>query len=67
MPPARSKLFSAALDSIMQERGVNQVQLAQRAGLAVSRLNNYLQGKYRTITPAHLGIERKLRPRQETM
>jgi len=55
MPPARSKLFSAVLDSIMQEHGVNQVELSQRAGLAVSRLNNYLHGNYRTITPAHLG------------
>lgn len=38
----------------MQERGVNQTQLSQRARLAVSRINNYLQGRYRTITPAHL-------------
>lgn len=38
----------------MQERDINQVQLSERAGLAVSRLNNYLQGKYRTVKPAHL-------------
>ena len=54
--PARSKLFSAVLASLMQDRGVNQTQLSQRAGLAVSRVNNYLQGKYRTITPAHLEV-----------
>jgi len=47
-------LFSAALDAIMQDRGVNQVQLFERSGIAVSRVNNYLQGKYRTIKPAHL-------------
>lgn len=51
---ARSKLFSAVLASLMQERGVNQTQLSQRASLAVSRVNNYLQGKYRNIKPAHL-------------
>jgi transcriptional regulator with XRE-family HTH domain len=50
----RPKLFPAALASAMQERGVNQVLLSERSGIAVSRVNNYLQGKYRTIKPAHL-------------
>jgi DNA-binding Xre family transcriptional regulator len=54
MPPARSKLFSTALDSVMQERGVNQVRLSERSEIVISRLNNYLQGKYRTVKPAHL-------------
>ena len=40
MPFNRSKLFSTALDSVMQERGINQTPLPQRARLAVSRVNN---------------------------
>ena len=52
--PVRSKLFSAALASVMQERGINQVTLGAKAGLAVSRINNYLQGHFRTIKPAHV-------------
>jgi len=40
----------------MQAGGINQVQLAERTGLAVSRVNNYLHGNYRTINPAHLSI-----------
>lgn len=51
--PAHSKLFSVVLSSLMQDRGTNQVELSRRAGLAVSRLNNYLKGNYRTVTPAH--------------
>ncbi len=38
----------------MQARGVSQAQLAERAGIAVSRVNNYAQGNYRTMKPAHL-------------
>jgi transcriptional regulator with XRE-family HTH domain len=38
----------------MQAQGVNQVQLSRRTGIAVSRVNNYLAGAYRTIKPAHL-------------
>lgn len=38
----------------MQTRGVNQVTLSARSGIAASRINNYLQGKYRTIRRAHL-------------
>ena len=52
--PARRHLFPAALDSVMQSRSINQVTLSAKAGLAVSRVNNYLQGNYRTIKPAHL-------------
>ncbi len=51
----RTKLFSAALDNLMQERGVNQVELSRRTGIAVSRINNYLKGKFRTVKPAHVG------------
>ena len=50
----RTKLFSAALDNLMQERGVNQVELSRRTGIAVSRINNYLKGKFRTVKPAHV-------------
>lgn len=50
----RTKLFSAALDDLMQERGINQVQLSQVTGIAVSRINNYLKGKFRTVRPGHL-------------
>jgi transcriptional regulator with XRE-family HTH domain len=53
--PARPKLFTAALANLMQEHDVNQVDLAQRTGIAVSRINSYLFGKYRTIKPAHAG------------
>ena len=53
--PARSKLFTAALENLMQERGVNQVELARRTGIAISRINNYLRGHYRTIKPGHVG------------
>jgi transcriptional regulator with XRE-family HTH domain len=54
--PARPKLFTAALESLMQERGVNQVELSRRTGIAISRINNYLYGKYRTIKPVHAGV-----------
>lgn len=52
--PTRPHLFSAALASQMQERGINQVQLHDQTGIAVSRVNNYLHGIYRTIKPAHV-------------
>jgi transcriptional regulator with XRE-family HTH domain len=51
---ARPHLFPAALDAAMQAQGVNQVQLSKGTGIAVSRVNNYLAGSYRTIKPAHL-------------
>jgi hypothetical protein len=38
----------------MQERGVNQAELHNRSGIAVSRINNYLQGRFRTIKPEHV-------------
>jgi transcriptional regulator with XRE-family HTH domain len=38
----------------MQNQGVNQVQLSKLTGIAVSRVNNYLKGHYRTIRPAHV-------------
>jgi transcriptional regulator with XRE-family HTH domain len=53
--PARPKLFTAALENLMQTSGVNQVELAQRTGIAISRINNYLKGHYRTIKPPHVG------------
>ena len=53
--PERTKLFSAALASLMQECGANQVQLSEKTGIAVSRINNYLKGKYRTVKPPHVG------------
>lgn len=49
-----TKLFPGALAQIMEKNLVNQVKLSAAAGIAVSRLNNYLQGKYRTIKPAHI-------------
>lgn len=52
---ARSKLFTAVFDSLIQERSVSQIELSRRTGIAVSRINNYLRGKYRTIKPAHAG------------
>jgi transcriptional regulator with XRE-family HTH domain len=30
------------------------VELSERSGIAVSRVNNYLKGKYRTIRPGHV-------------
>lgn len=50
----RTKLFSGALDNLMQERGANQVELSRRTGIAISRINNYLKGKFRTVKPAHV-------------
>lgn len=38
----------------MQDKGINQVRLSERTGIAISRLNNYLQGNYRTLKPGHL-------------
>jgi hypothetical protein len=39
----------------MQTHGLNQVQLAAATGIAISRVNNYLQGHYRSIKPVHVG------------
>lgn len=38
----------------MQSRGVSQVSLAHRSGIAVSRVNQYVNGNYFIISPAHL-------------
>ena len=51
---ARPHLLPAALDAAMQDKGINQVRLSERTGIAISRLNNYLRGNYRTIKPGHL-------------
>jgi transcriptional regulator with XRE-family HTH domain len=40
----------------MERNEINQVEMAAATGIAVSRINNYLQGKYRTIRPDHLGL-----------
>jgi transcriptional regulator with XRE-family HTH domain len=61
MPTSRTKsprtqFFASALETLMERNGVNQVQLAATTGIAVSRVNNYLHGKYRTIRPDHLGL-----------
>ncbi len=60
MPKSRSKalrtqFFTTALQTLMERNGVNQVAMAAATGIAVSRINNYLHGKYRTIRPDHLG------------
>jgi hypothetical protein len=41
------KLFPGLLDAVMQKNGINQVQLHKLTGIAVSRVNNYLQAKLR--------------------
>jgi len=38
----------------MERKGINQVQLRAATGIAVSRINNYLHGNYRTVRPDHL-------------
>jgi len=40
----------------MERNGVNQVTMSTATGIAVSRINNYLHGKYRTIRPDHLAL-----------
>jgi len=52
--PHRTQFFSSLLATLMERNGINQVQMAAATGIAVSRINNYLQGKYRTIRPDHL-------------
>ena len=54
MKTPTTKLFPGALASAMQKNGINQVKLSAAADIAVSRINNYLQGKYRTIKPQHI-------------
>jgi transcriptional regulator with XRE-family HTH domain len=52
----RTQFFASVLETLMERNGINQVQLAAATGIAVSRVNNYLHGKYRTIRPDHLGV-----------
>lgn len=50
----RTQIFAALLKTLMERNGINQVQVSAATSIAVSRINNYLQGKYRTIRPDHL-------------
>ncbi len=52
--PSRTQYFSGALLLFMEKNQINQVQMSAATGIAVSRINNYLHGKYRTIRPDHL-------------
>jgi transcriptional regulator with XRE-family HTH domain len=52
--PPRTQYFSSALLLFMEKNHINQVQLSDATGVAISRINNYLHGKYRTIRPDHL-------------
>jgi transcriptional regulator with XRE-family HTH domain len=61
MPTSRTKsprtqFFASALETLMERNGISQVQMTAATGIAVSRVNNYLHGKYRTIRPDHLGL-----------
>ena len=47
--PHCTQFFSAMLAAFMERNEINQVQLAVATGIAVSRINNYLQGKFRTL------------------
>ena len=51
----RTQFFTATFALLMERNGVSQVEVAAATGIAVSRVNNYLHGKYRTIRPDHLG------------
>ena len=55
----RTQFFAAALETLMERNGINQVELSAATGIAVSRVNNYLHGRYRTIRPDHLGLMAK--------
>jgi transcriptional regulator with XRE-family HTH domain len=50
----RTQFFSATFALLLERNNVSQVELAAATGIAVSRINNYLHGKYRTIRPDHL-------------
>src|SRR5271165_259811 len=55
-PQARRTQFFSATFALMLERNkISQVELAAATGIVVSRINNYLHGKYRTIRPDHVG------------
>ena len=51
----RTQFFSSTFALMMERNKVSQVELAAATGIAVSRVNNYLHGKYRTIRPDHVG------------
>ena len=51
----RTQFFASLLEALMERNGINQVEMSAATGIAVSRVNNYLHGKYRTIRPDHLG------------
>jgi transcriptional regulator with XRE-family HTH domain len=63
---SRTQFFSSLLAAIMERNGISQVQLAAATGIAVSRINNYLHGKYRTIRPDHLTLLAKAAGRTGT-
>jgi transcriptional regulator with XRE-family HTH domain len=70
MPKARFKsprtqFFASALETLMERNGINQIQMMAATGIAVSRVNNYLHGKYRTIRPDHLGLLAKAAARTQ--
>jgi len=52
----RTQFFNSLLETLMERNGINQVELSAATEIAVSRINNYLHGKYRTIRPEHLGL-----------
>jgi transcriptional regulator with XRE-family HTH domain len=52
----RTQLFTTTLQTFMERNGINQVEMCAATGIAVSRINNYLHGKYRTIRPDHLAL-----------
>ena len=64
--PSRTQFFASLLATLMERNGINQVQLAAVTGIAVSRINNYLHGKYRTIRPDHLALLAKAAGRNAT-
>ena len=53
---SRTQFFASMLATIMERNEISQVSLAAVTGIAVSRINNYLHGKYRTIRPDHLAL-----------
>jgi transcriptional regulator with XRE-family HTH domain len=53
-PARRTQFFSNTLLLLMERNSVSQVEAAAASGIACSRINNYLKGKYRTIRPDHL-------------
>jgi len=53
---SRTQFFASLLATLMERNEISQVSLAAVTGIAVSRINNYLHGKYRTIRPDHLAL-----------